>query len=150
MFYKLSKLRSTAFLVGALALTTVSPACADSSLEARDDVLWMLSAQVNPDQDGDFAAHMSDMVAATKSESGTKSYEWFRTGDQVQILERFETNGDAGIHLANFGANFADRFTTVLKPTGLQVYGPAEGGVREALAAFGAVFNSQIGGFARD
>ena len=150
MFHKLSILRSTAILGGALTLATASPAFADSSLEATDDVLWMLSAQVNPDQDGDFAALMSDMVAATKSESGTKSYEWFRTGDQVQIRERFETNGDAGIHLANFGANFADRFVTVLTPTGLQVYGPVAGGVREGLAAFGAVFNSQIGGFARD
>ena len=150
MFYKLSKFRSTAVLLGALALSTGSPAVADSSLEATDDVFWMLSAQVNPDQDGDFAALMSDMVAATKSEPGTKSYEWFRTGDQVQILERFETNGDAGIHLANFGANFADRFMTVLTPTGLQVYGPAEGGVREGLAAFGAVFNNHIGGFARE
>lgn len=150
MFHKLSKFRSTAFLLGALAMATVSPAFADSSLEATDDVFWMLSAQVNPGQEADFAALMSDMVAATKSEPGTKSYEWFLTGDQVQILERFETNGDAGIHLANFGANFADRFMTVLTPTGLQVYGPAEGGVREGLAAFGAVFNSQIGGFARD
>ena len=150
MFHKLSKFRSTAILAGAFALATASSAFADSSLEATDDVFWMLSAQVNPGQDGDFAALMSDMVAATKSEPGSKSYEWFRTGDQVQILERYETNGDAGIHLANFGANFADRFMTVLTPTGLQVYGPAEGGVREGLAAFGAVFNSQIGGFARD
>ena len=150
MFYKLSKLRSTAVLVGALALATVSPAFADSILESTDDVFWMLSAQVNPGQEGDFTALMSDMVAATKSEPGTKSYEWFRTGDQVQILERFETNGDAGIHLANFGANFADRFLTILTPTGLQVYGPVEGDVREGLTAFGAVFNSQIGGFTWD
>ena len=150
MINKLSKLRSTAILGGALALATASSAFADSSLEATDDVFWMLSARVNPDHASDFAALMTDMVAATKSEPGTKSYEWFRTGDQVQILERFETNGDAGIHLANFGANFADRFMTVLTPTGLQVYGPAEGGVREGLAAFGAVFNNQIGGFARE
>ena len=150
MINKLSKLRSTAILGGALALATASSAFADSSLEATDDVFWMLSARVNPDHASDFAALMTDMVAATKSEPGTKSYEWFRTGDQVQILERFETNGDAGIHLANFGADFADRFMTVLTPTGLQVYGPAEGGVREGLAAFGAVFNNQIGGFARE
>lgn len=150
MLYKLSKFRCTAILVGGLALATVSPAIADSSLEATDDVFWTLTAQVNTGQEDDFAALMSQMVAATKSEPGTKSYEWFRTGNQVQILERYETNGDAGIHLANFGANFADRIMTILTPTGLQVYGPAEGGVRDGLAAFGAAFNDQVGGFARD
>ena len=83
MFHNLTKFRSTAILGSALALATASPAFAESSLEATDDVFWMLSAQVNPDHEGDFAALMSDMVAATKSEPGTKSYEWFRTGDQV-------------------------------------------------------------------
>ena len=49
----------------------------------------------------------------------------------MHIYERYETNGDAGILLGNFGANFAERFLAILTPTGLQVYGVAEGGVRD-------------------
>lgn len=150
MFYKLSKFRSTAILGSALALATVSATFADSGLDATDDVFWTLKAEVNNGQEDAFVALMADMVAATKAESGAKSYEWFRSGNQVQILERYETNGDAGIHLANFGANFLQRFKTILTPTGLEVYGPAQDGVREGLAAFGAAFNDQVGGFARN
>lgn len=150
MFYTVSKPRTAALLLAAISLTAVNPALADSGLDATDDVFWTLTAQLNDGQAEAFDALMADMVAATKAETGAKSYEWFRSGNQVQILERYETNADAGIHLANFGANFVARFTTILTPTGLQVYGPAEGGVREGLAAFGAAFNDQVGGFARD
>ena len=150
MYNKLSRACSATILLAAISLATVSPAIADSGLDATDDVFWTLTAEVNNGQEDAFFALMADMVAATKAESGAKSYEWFRSGNQVQILERYETNGDAGIHLANFGANFVQRFKTILTPTGLQVYGPAQDGVREGLAAFGAAFNDQVGGFARN
>ncbi len=150
MYNKLSKTNGAAVLLSAISLATVSPAIADSGLDATDDVFWTLTADINNGQEDAFQALMADMVAATKSETGAKSYEWFRSGDQVQILERYETNADAGIHLANFGTNFVQRFKSVLSPTGLQVYGPAQDGVREGLAAFGAAFNDQVGGFARD
>ena len=150
MYNKLSRTRSAAILLATISLATVSPAIADNGLDATDDVFWPLTAEVNNGQEDAFFALMADMVAATKAETGAKSYEWFHSGNQVQILERYETNGDAGIHLASFGTNFADRFMTVLTPTGLQVYGPAQGAVRDGLAAFGAEFNDQVGGFARD
>lgn len=92
---------------------------------------------------------MAEMVVATKQEAGAKSYEWYRAGNVVHILERYKTNGDAGQHLGNFGANFAERFLAILTPMGLQVYGPTEGEVREGLVGFGAVFYEQAGGFAR-
>ena len=50
-------------------------------------------------------------------------------------------------HLGNFGANFAERFTAILTPVELNVYGPVEGAVREGLAGFGATFYDQVGGF---
>ena len=150
MYNGFSRTRSAAILLATISLATVSPAIADNGLDATDDVFWTLTAEVNNGQEYAFFALMADMVAATKAETGAKSYEWFHSGNQVQILERYETNGDAGIHLASFGTNFADRFMTVLTPTGLQVYGPAQGAVRDGLAAFGAEFNDQVGGVARD
>ena len=136
-------------LVSCFSFAAVAPAFADASMDATDDVFWTLTANINDGQEASFIELMSEMVAATKMEAGTKSYEWFRDGNQVSILERYETNDDAGMHLGNFGANFSERFMTVLSPTSIQVYGPAEGEVREGLAAFGAVFNGQIGGFVR-
>ena len=133
-------------LIGGLMTTT---AMADGHLDATDDIAWTLTLDLAEGQDDAFSALMAEMVAATKEEAGAKSYEWHRSGNTVHINERYETNGDAGIHLGNFGENFAERFLAILSPTGLQVYGPAEGGVREGLAGFGATFYEQVGGFDR-
>ncbi|WP_143226492.1 putative quinol monooxygenase [Actibacterium pelagium] len=117
--------------------------------EATDDIAWTLTLELAEGKDDAFNALMAEMVEATKAEAGAKSYEWHRSGNVIHINERYETNEDAGIHLASFGANFAERFLAILSPTGLQVYGPAEGGVREGLAGFGANFYDQVGGFER-
>lgn len=117
--------------------------------EATDDIAWTLTADLAEGQEDAFNALMAEMVEATKAETGAKSYEWHRSGNTIHINERYETNADAGIHLGNFGENFAERFLAILSPTGLQVYGPVEGGVREGLAGFGATFYDQVGGFDR-
>lgn len=120
-----------------------------ATAEATDDIAWTLSAELAAGQDDAFNALMAEMVDATMAEEGAKSYEWHRSGNVIHINERYETNTDAGIHLGNFGANFAERFLAILSPTGLQVYGPVEGDVREGLAGFGATFYDQVGGFER-
>lgn len=117
--------------------------------DASDDIAWTLTADLTEGTDEAFSALMAEMVEATKAEAGAKSYEWYRTGNTVHINERYDTNQDAGIHLGNFGESFAERFLAILTPTGLQVYGPAEGGVREGLAGLGANFYTQVGGFNR-
>ena len=124
-------------------------AMAGGHLDATDDISWALTVELAEGQDEAFNALMAEMVTATNAETGAKGYEWHRAGNTIQIIERYETNADAGIHLGNFGENFAERFLAILTPTGLQVYGPAEGGVREGLAGFGATFYEQVGGFER-
>ena len=135
-----------AVLIGGLMTTT---AMADGHLVATDDISWTLALELAEGQDNAFSALMAEMVGATQEEVGAKPYEWHRSGSTVHINERYETNENAGIHLGNFGENFAERFLAVLSPTGLDVYGRAEGGVRERLAGFGATFYDQVGGFGR-
>ena len=131
-----------ALLIGEL-MTTAAMA------ENTDDIEWTLSAELADGQEDALNALMAEMVEATMAETGAKSYEWHRSGNMIHINERYETNADAGIHLGNFGANFAERFLAILSPTGLQANGPAEGGVRGGLAGFGATFYDQVGGFDR-
>lgn len=136
----------SALLIGGLMTTS---AMAGGHLDATNDISWALTVELAEGQDEAFNALMAEMVTATNAETGAKGYEWHRAGNTIQIIERYETNADAGIHLGNFGENFAERFLAILTPTGLQVYGPAEGGVREGLAGFGATFYEQVGGFER-
>jgi quinol monooxygenase YgiN len=135
-------------IAAAFAISMLTaPAIAGDMTDSSDDIHWILTLELADGQDATFEELMAEMVTATKSEAGAKGYEWHRNGQVVHIIERYETNEDAGIHLGNFGANFAERFLAILAPTGLQVYGPAEGGVREGLAGFGASFYDQVGGF---
>lgn len=142
-------LRSTALTLALLAGPMATTGMAGGHLDATDDIQWVIKLNLAEGMDAEFEALMSDMVIATKEESGAKNYEWQRNGNAILIYERYDTNDDAGIHLANFGANFAERFLAILTPTGLDVFGPVEGEVREGLAGFGAVFYGQVGGFAR-
>lgn len=129
-----------------LAEPLSTPAAAN---DASDDISWVLSLNLADGQDAAFEELMAEMVTATMAEAGAKTYEWKRKGNAVHIVERYESNADAGIHLGNFSANFAEQFLAILTPASLQVYGPAEGGVREGLAGLGAVFYEQVGGFDR-
>lgn len=133
-------------LIGGTMTTSVM---AGGHLDATDDISWTLTLDLADGQDDTFDALMAEMVVATKEEAGAKGYEWHRSGNTIVINERYESNADAGVHLGNFGENFAERFLAILTPTGLQVYGPAEGGVKEGLAGFGATFYDQVGGFER-
>ncbi len=144
-----SLLMTAAVSFGLMTGLLSAPAIAGAHLDATDDIYWMLTLDLAEGQDEAFEALMTDMVVANKEEAGTKNYEWHRNGDVVHIYERFDTNDDAGIHLGNFGANFAERFFAILTPTSFTVYGPAEGGVREGLTNAGAVFFDQVGGFSR-
>lgn len=114
-----------------------------------EHVYWILRATINDGQDAAFEALMAEMVTATRKESGTLEYEWHREGNQLHVFERYASNADAGIHLQSFGANFAERFMSIANITGFDVYGPAEGPVRDGLANVGAKFFGQVGGFGR-
>ena len=139
----------TALSIAFMSSSLSKPAMAGGHLDATDDIYWLLTLDLAENQDEAFEALMTDMVIANKEEPGTKNYEWHRSGNVVHIYERFETNDDAGAHLGNFGANFAERFFAILTPTSFTVYGPADGGVREGLANAGAEFLDQVGGFSR-
>lgn len=139
--------KGVALAAAVFAGSVAGSAQAGGHLDATDDVYWFLKLTLAEGQVETFDALMAEMVQATRQEAGAKVYEWFRDGNEVHIVERYETNEDADIHLGNFGANFAERFTAILTPVELNVYGPVEGAVREGLAGFGATFYDQVGGF---
>ncbi|WP_171121151.1 MULTISPECIES: putative quinol monooxygenase [unclassified Ruegeria] len=114
-----------------------------------EDIYWLLKLDLNPEKQSDFEALMAEMVAATLQENGAKSYEWHQSGNAIHIYERYASSDDALIHMQNFGANFAERFMSLLTPVQLEVYGPAKDDLRAALSPVGAVFHQQIGGFDR-
>ena len=115
-------------------------------------VFWMLELDIKPGQLDALRALMQEMVAATEAnEPGTINYEWFLSEDETKchIYERYIDSAAVMVHLAAFGQHFAERFLGALQPTRFTVYGNPSGQVREALAAFGAGYMTEFGGYAR-
>ena len=117
-----------------------------------EHVYWMLEVELGAGQDAAFSDLMAEMVRVTQAnEPGTLNYEWHRGADgkAVHIYERYANSDAVLTHLGSFGANFAQRFLAIMKPTRFTVYGAPNAAVREALAGFGPVFMNTVGGFGR-
>jgi quinol monooxygenase YgiN len=116
-----------------------------------DEVHWVLEVNIKDGELDNFKAVMKDMVEATQNEPGASNYEWFisEDGNSCHIYERYADSAATMTHLGSFGQNFAERFLAAVEPTRFVVYGNPNDEVRGALAGFGAVHMSQIGGFAR-
>jgi quinol monooxygenase YgiN len=114
-------------------------------------ISWNLQLNVRDGCLDHVRALMSEMVEATREESGTLGYEWFLTedGSACHICERYADSGAAMEHLGNFGANFAERFLGCFAPTAFFVYGDPSDEVRGVLDGFGAVYLGTLGGFTR-
>ncbi|HSM36232.1 MAG TPA: antibiotic biosynthesis monooxygenase [Longimicrobiales bacterium] len=114
-------------------------------------VSWNLQLSVRDGRLDDARNLMADMVEATRNEPGALVYEWFLDGDGAvcHICERYADSEAVVTHLANFGANFADRFLACFAPTALYVYGDPSSEARDALDGFGAEYLGTFGGFRR-
>ena len=117
-----------------------------------NNIYWILELKINEGQLNAFRSLMGEMVEATQSnEPDALNYEWWISEDETtcHIYERYADSAALMTHLGNFGANFAERFMSMVVPTGFTVYGNANDTVKEALAAFGPTYMGALGGFGR-
>jgi quinol monooxygenase YgiN len=114
-------------------------------------ISWDLMLAVKDGQLDPFRALMNEMVTATEAEPGALIYEWFVSddGSAVHICERYADSNATLVHLGGFAEHFAERFFSMVDPTGFFAYGSPSDACREALTGAGAQFMSPCGGFAR-
>ena len=115
------------------------------------NISWSLKLSVSDGHLEQFRDLMNEMVEHTRAEGGCMTYDWYvmADGSEVHIQERYADNEAALSHLANFGANFAERFMALVTPRSFVVYGPANDDIKGALSPMGAVFMDHFGGFRR-
>jgi len=116
-----------------------------------ETVSWLLILDIEPGELEGFEKLMAEMVAHTRSEPGTLTYEWFVSGDggTVHLYERYIDSAAAVAHLVGFGKHFAQRFTAATKQVAMYVYGNADETLRRAVVAPTTEFLGPFGGFAR-
>jgi quinol monooxygenase YgiN len=117
-------------------------------MSAQVSSLFTLS--LKPEDFPAFKALVSEIVAATEKEPGTLIYEYSVSTDRTvaHILERYRSDAVVS-HVDITFAPFAERFLSLVKITGLVVYGSPDAEVRKRLDPFGAVYMQSFGGFCR-
>jgi quinol monooxygenase YgiN len=116
-----------------------------------EHVSWVLELAVKPGELDNFKAVVHEMVESTQEEPGTLMYEWSisEDGSTIHGYERFADSGAAVAHLSTFGEKFAQRFLAAVDPTRLTVYGTPTDEAKDTFGAFGPVYLTPLGGFAR-
>jgi len=118
----------------------------------NSEIYWVFELAINPGRFEDLQILMAAMVEATqRNEVRATNYEWAISDDRkvCHVYERYQDSAATMAHLESFGANFAARFTEVVKPTRLVVYGTPSAQVKEALAGLSPVYMAPFGGFRR-
>jgi len=117
-----------------------------------ENVYWVFELAVNPGRLEDLKTLSAEMIDATqRNDQGTLNYEWAISDDLrvCHIYERFQDSAAVVAHVRSFGAHFAARFTEILKPIRLVVYGAPNEQVKDALAGLNPIFMPAFGGFRR-
>jgi quinol monooxygenase YgiN len=118
----------------------------------NSEIFWVFELAIKPGRFEDLKILIADLVEATRrNEPGALNYEWAISDDRqvCHVYERYQDSATTIIHLESFRANFAARFTEVVKPTRVVVYGTPSDQVKEALAGLNPVYLAPFGGFRR-
>lgn len=117
-----------------------------------EQVAWVLQLSIKEGQYDNVIALMDEMVAATQAnEPGTLSYEWSVNEDKTMchLYERYSDSAAAMVHMGSFGSNFMKRFFSLMRSTGIFVYGNVSDELQNALAGLKPLYMDDIGGFTR-
>ena len=117
----------------------------------NDQIGWVVEVSVNAGRLAPWNDLMHEMVASTRAEPGTLTYEWMlgADGSRCQIFERYASVAAALIHARAFDAKFAKRFLALASPKALSVYGTPDAELRAWFAPSSPRYFSPIGGFDR-
>jgi quinol monooxygenase YgiN len=142
----LASIAAGAMMLQANAQTTAKPAV------GSDEIAWVITFHVQPDQLADFKKVVAPLVAATKEEPGALDYEYYVGADQstVDILERYRDSNAVVTHVTQiFGPKFSKAFLALAKPTRFVVYGTPSAEAQKILAGFHPVYMTPFDGFTR-
>jgi quinol monooxygenase YgiN len=110
---------------------------------------WIVEAKIKEGRREEFAAIVSEIVAETRKEGGTLSYQYFVSDDgDVMVLERFADVESAHIHITNWD-RFSGRWLDAAPGTRMVHLGDLPDELRERHAALQPKMLKPFDGFVR-
>jgi quinol monooxygenase YgiN len=117
----------------------------------RGEIYSIYHLSVEPSKFPAFQALIAKIVAATREEPDTLTYEYVANEDKtaVHIVERYRAAGLLP-HIDKTFSPFAETFLSLAKIEKLYVYGEPTTEMRTKLDSFGAVYLHPFEGFTRN
>lgn len=110
---------------------------------------WIVEAKIEDGRRDEFRAIVDEIVAETRKEGGTLTYQYFVSDDgDVLVLEQFADVESAHKHIDNWD-NFADRWLDAAPGTRMVHLGDLPDELRKRHAALAPKHLKHFGGFAR-
>ena len=121
------------------------------SMVRGEEIYWVVTCSVRPEQLADFKMIVGQLVAAAKAEPGTLAYEFSIDADQstIHIFERYRDSDAVASHVAQTFGPFAERFLSLAKVSRFVVYGTPNAEAQRAIAGFNPEYMTLFDGFTR-
>jgi len=114
-----------------------------------DQIGWIVEAKIADGKRDEFKAVAEEIVAKTREEEGTLTYQYFVSDDgDVLVLERFADVASAHIHIDTW-ESVAERWLTVAPATRMVHLGTLPDELRERHAALAPKLMKPFAGFSR-
>jgi quinol monooxygenase YgiN len=115
----------------------------------RNEIYWVVTCGVTPGKFDDFKAVVEPLVAATKAEPGSLTYDYSVSEDRtlVHIVESYSDSQAVVDHVTKTFSQYADAFTACVSVDGFIVYGWPDEAAKEILDGFGSVYMTPFEGF---
>lgn len=113
----------------------------------NDEVSWHVELAIKPGKLDDLRALTGEMVAASRKEPGTLSYQRFvsEDGGFLHIYERYSNSEAALAHLRTFTARFGERYAALVERRRFILFGLPSDELRRFLERFGAIYAKPFG-----
>lgn len=115
----------------------------------RDEIYWVVTATLRPDDLDAFTGAITPLVAATREEPGSIAYDYSVSGDRtvVHIYESYRDSAAVVTHVEDTFSRFAEEFGRYVTIEGFVVYGRPDEAAKKILDGFGSTYMTPFLGY---
>ncbi len=115
----------------------------------RDEIYWVVTAALQPENYDAFTEAITPLVAATREEPGSIAYDYSVSSDHtvVHIYESYRDSAAVVTHVEDTFSRFAEAFGRYVTIDGFVVYGWPDEKAKKILDGFGSTYMTPFLGY---
>jgi quinol monooxygenase YgiN len=115
----------------------------------RDEIYWIVTAALQPENFDTFKETITPLVEATRKEQGSNAYDYSVSADRtvVHIYESYRDSAAVVTHVRDTFSQFAEEFGKLVSIEAFVVYGWPDAAAKGILDGFGSAYMTPFVGF---